>query len=72
MNAVQVVHQEDLGVSFTTITGSRAFTRLADFDDNDIAANKVVSANYPKIEECHQTHGTTCPSNSYNPEYTLP
>ena len=41
VNSVEVVHQEDLTVTFATISGSRAFSRFADFDNDHVSADVI-------------------------------
>ena len=61
MNPVEVLHDQNLTVTLSTVTGLGAFCRLPNFDHDNVpmrlsAINKSLSPN--------STHGTTWPSNS--------
>lgn len=65
VDTVQIVHKENLTISFTTITRLRALRGFANFDDDHVAAEESATSQANATET---TYGTTWPSNSYKPE----
>ncbi len=65
VDTVQIVHKENLTISFTTITRLRALCGFANFDDDHVAAEESATSQANATET---TYGTTWPSNSYKPE----
>jgi hypothetical protein len=69
MNLVEIMQEKDLRISFSSITGFGPLGGLSNFYHNQVAAVVLATENKKKQGK---TYGTTCLSNSYNPEYTLP
>ena len=71
MDTIEVMQQEDLRVSLSTIARFRSFSGFTDLGDDHVPMQKL-DLNEKLAENKKETHGTTCPSNSYKPEYTFP
>ena len=74
MDTIEVMQQENLRVSLPTIARFRSFSGFTDLGDDHVPNEKLnlVKTNEKLAESKKETHGTTCPSNSYKPEYTFP
>ena len=70
MDTVEVMQEEELGITLAAIARSGAFSGFADFDYDHVTVVARKHQNYNQTRG--KTHGTTWPSNSYRPEYTLP
>ena len=71
VDSIEVLHEENLTVTLSTVARLRPLRGLADLDDDNVPAERSTTL-FTCMCGCWNTHGTTWPSNSYKPEYTLP
>ena len=66
VDPIEVLHEENLTVTLSTVTRLRPLRGLADLDDDNVPGI-LVSDVRRMVRRC-ETYGTTWPSNSYRPE----